>query len=149
MRISIIILVVALLAACGSNGAPNSTRGLALGFEQPPAAAGEEVTLVLRNGSGSELGYNLCTSRLSHQRGGQWVPVGSRGNCPADQQRLQAGAEDTYGTQVPEDLGGGSYRYSLRVEVGGTRVEEIYSPTFQLPEVAPADTTEAAETPAA
>jgi hypothetical protein len=143
MRISITILVVAVLAACASNDAPNTTSGLTLDFETTPSEPAEEVALVLRNGSALQVGYNLCTSRLSHQRGGQWVLVGSRGECPAEQQVLEPGGEDSYDFELPEELDGGSYRFSLRVEVGGTRIEEIYSPAFPLPESTPPDSANA------
>jgi len=149
MRISITILVIAVLTACASNDAQDRTRGLALGFQPTPSEPGEEVALVLTNGSASQVGYNLCTSRLSHQRGGQWVLVGSRRDCTTEQQMLEPGGEDSYGFELPEELAGGSYRFSMRVEVGGTRIEEIYSPTFRMPESTPPDTAEAdAENPA-
>jgi hypothetical protein len=142
MRISITILVVALLAACASNDARNGTGGLALNLESPPTEPGEEVSLVLRNRSAFQVGYNLCTARLSHQRGGQWVPVGARRDCTMELQMLEPGDEDSYDLELPEELAGGSYRFSTRVEVGGTRIEEIYSPAFQMPEPAPIDTLE-------
>lgn len=147
MRISITILVVVLLTACSSNDAQNRAGGLALDFESLPSEPGEEVSLVLRNGSGVQVGYNLCTSRLSHERGGHWIVADSRRNCPAEQQVLEPGSEDSYDFELPEELDGGSYRVSMRVELGGTRIEEIHSPTFQMPEPIPADTTEVAETP--
>jgi hypothetical protein len=149
MRISITILVVAVLAACTSNDAQNRTNGLSLDFEPTPSEPGEEVALVLRNGSALQAGYDLCTSRLSHQRGGQWVLVGSRRDCTTEQQVLEPGGEDSYDFELPEELDGGSYRFSMRVEVGGTRIEEIYSPTFLIPEPTPPDTAGAeAENPA-
>lgn len=149
MRISIIILVVALLAACSSNGTQTGTRGLTLDFEPTPSEPGEEVALVLRNGSAFQVGHNLCTSRLSHQRGGQWVLVGSRRDCTTEQQVLEPGDEESYDFELPEELDGGSYRFSMRVAVGGTRIEEIYSRTFRMPESTPPDTADAeAENPA-
>ena len=145
MRISVIILVVALVGGCGSNDARD---GLALALESPPSQAGEEVTLILRNGSDSQVGYNLCTARLSRQRAGQWVLVDSRSSCPPDQQMLEPRDEDTHSVQLPEELEGGSYRFSMRVEVGGTRIQEIHSPTFQMPETTPDTTATVAEPPA-
>jgi hypothetical protein len=143
MRISITILVVVVLAACGSNDAQNRTRGLALGFEPTPSEPGEEVALILRNGSALQISYDLCTARLSQQRGGGWVLVGSRRDCTTERQVLEPGAEDSDDFELPEELDGGSYRFSMRVEVGGTRIEEIYSPTFRIPESTLPDTADA------
>jgi len=150
MRISITILLVTVLAACASNDPQNGTSGLALDFEGSPAEPGEGVSLILRNGSGLQVSHNLCSSRLSHQRSGQWVLVGSMGDCPAERDVLEPGGEASYDVELPEELDGGSYRFSSRVEVGGTRIEEIYSRVFQMPEPAPADSAEVeAEGPAA
>ncbi len=146
MRISIVILAVALLAACTSNGAQNSTRGLALELESTPSEPGAEVALVLRNGSSARVGYNLCTSRLSHQRGGNWVPADSRPACTTEQQVLDPGGEDRYSLELPAELNGGSHRFSMRVQVGDTRIEEIYSPAFQMPEPAPPESADAETT---
>lgn len=143
MRISITVLVVAVLAACASNDAQSRTSGLALAVEPTPSGPGEEIALVLRNGSSSQVGYNLCTARLSQQRGEHWVVVDPRRDCTAEQQALEPGAEDRYDLQLPAELDGGSYRFSVRVEVGGTRIEEIYSPSFQMPEPAQPDTADA------
>lgn len=139
MRSSITVLVLTLLTACASNDAQNRTPGLALDFEPTPTAAGEEISLVLRNGSSSPLGYNLCTARLSQEARGNWVIADSRPDCPAEQQTLAPGAEATYDVTIPDALAGGTFRFSLRTQVGDSRVEEIYSRSFTLPEPPAAD----------
>jgi hypothetical protein len=139
MRIAFTVLVVALVAACASSEARDRTPGLALDIQPTPSAAGAEVSLVLRNGSSAQLGYNLCTARLSQLRGDHWLVIDSRPNCTEEQQTLQPGAEASYDVTLPAGLGGGSYRYSLRTQVGDSRIEEIYSRSFNLPEPPPAE----------
>ena len=143
MRISTTLLVVALLAACASDDPQNGSSELALDFETLPSAPGEEVSLILRNGSDFQVSYNLCASRLSHQSGEEWVSGGLLGECTMERETLEAGGEDSYEFALPEELDGGNYRIIARVEVDGSRTEEVYSPTFQMPEPMPQDTTEA------
>ncbi len=143
MRISIVILSVAVLTACASNDAQNRTSGLALNFEPIPSEPGEQVALVLRNGSPLQVGYDLCTARLSQERGGNWVLIGPRKNCTEEQQTLDPQGEDRYDFELPAAMAGGSYRFSVRVGVGDTRIEEIYSPAFRIPEPVQPDSADA------
>jgi hypothetical protein len=136
------ILLVAALAACGS-GDPQNTRGLALGVGSAPPEPGEEVSLVLQNGTTVEVTYNPCTARLTQQRGEHWVSVASHRGCSPERQTLVAGEQGSIDFPLPENLAGGSYRFSMRVEVGGGRIQEIYSRPLQMPEPIPADTAEA------
>jgi hypothetical protein len=120
MRTAVPILI-ALLAACGpalQNDFP--VPGVMLSAAPVPAAPGDSVMLTLENGSGEQIGYNLCTSGLERRVGEAWEAVPSDRVCTMELRTLEPGREATFRLQLAAELADGEYRFSTRVE----RMEE-------------------------
>ena len=126
MRASVLFLAL-LLSACTAAPGPGIAVPLVPADATPPvpsgaitlsatphrAAAGATMTLSLHNGSPSQAGYNLCTSRLETTAG---VAVPSDRVCTLELRLLDPGASATYAYELPARLAPGSYRFTTTVE---------------------------------
>lgn len=109
--------------------------GATLTLDRSAYAAGGEVTMRITSQSSDTLGYNPCSSRtVERQQGDRWVvhPEPDR-VCTMEIRFLLPGQTATAGTNLPSDLGAGTYRIvlTLRPEDGSTPVRAI-SPAFRV-----------------
>lgn len=127
--------VVALgLCACSRAAQVESApAGVVLRVEPESPDAGERVSLVLENGSGGTVGYNLCTSALERERGGAWTPLPSDRVCTMELRTLQPGQSDRYPLELPAGMEAGRYRFSTGIERmdAGTR-ESVSTEPFEV-----------------
>lgn len=112
-----ILLLTALLAvcACGPSLQSGESSDVTLSAEPAAVSARDSVTLILRNDSPSEVGYNLCASGLERRAGGSWTQVPSDRVCTMELRMLAAGAEARYELELPEGLDVGEYRFTTSV----------------------------------
>jgi hypothetical protein len=132
MRRASAIGVSVLLAACTlplRTSAPGEDIELAV----EAASAPDSITLVLRNESSEEVGYNLCPSTLEQRVGAGWQAVLDERVCTMELRLLPSGREGRYTVGLPAGLASGEYRYRAAV----TRMESgapvgLTSDVFQV-----------------
>lgn len=106
------LLLLTLLCACGPSGSEEDHSGnVGLAVEPEIAQPGDSVVLLLRNGSGEAIGYNLCTSRLERREDGEWQRLPPDRVCTMELRTLPPGEEARFPLALPADLDPGSYRY--------------------------------------
>lgn len=106
-----------LLCACSSSmqtGDP--ADDVRLSIAPAAAAPGDSVTLTLDNGSGEQIGYNLCASGLQRQTAAAWEAVPTDVVCTMELRTLAAGQQTTWRTTLPATLESGQYRYTTNIE---------------------------------
>lgn len=117
VRFSALMLVATAIVACTTAGSRAGSSDVALTVTPESAEPGDTVTLVLRNDSQDELGYNLCTSELSRQTGDDaWDPVPSDRACTMELRSLSPRQRATFRIDLPADLAPGTYRFETSVE---------------------------------
>lgn len=120
---------------CAMEGSPEGDEVVRLNVEPAEVRGGDEVTLVLVNASGEEIGYNLCPSVLDRREGSEWVerPERPAEFCTAELRILAPEDSATYTHTVPPGLPAGEYRFRAFVEapLGEARVE-VASHPFQI-----------------
>ena len=84
---------------------------LSLRAEAPTFEPGGEVTLVLENGTQSEVGYNLCFHGIEERSGDEWELLEASRVCTTVLHILGAGSTTHYETTLPESLEPGEYRF--------------------------------------
>lgn len=106
-----------LLCACSSSmqtGDP--AEDVRLSVAPTSAAPGDSITLTLDNGSGEQIGYNLCASGLQRQTAAAWEGVPSDIVCTMELRTLDAGQRTTWRSTLPSSLESGQYRYTTNIE---------------------------------
>lgn len=99
-------------------GPVSSPEGIALTLDPDDGLApGDAVTLILGNGTGTAVGYNLCLSGLLVRSGEEWQPLPSDEVCTLELRNLLPGAEARYGSGLPESLEPGIYRFWTVVDL--------------------------------
>lgn len=116
MRSSLFFAVL-FLCSCGPSFQAGDGPGVTLEVEPRSVSAGASVTLLLRNGTGSDIGYNLCSSALERLDEGSWRPIPSNRVCTMEIRTLPPGEETRYPLEVPGGLEPGEYRYLTNVEM--------------------------------
>lgn len=112
IRAGLALVFAALLWACGPSGSEEDSGGdVGLAVEPEVAQPGDSAVLLLRNGSGEAIGYNLCTSRLERRDEGDWVRLPPDRVCTMELRTLPPGEVARYPLELPADLAPGSYRY--------------------------------------
>ena len=96
----------------GSSAEPSGT--ISLTAAPARTAAGETMTLTLRNGSARQIGYNLCTSRLE-TAGGRSVP--SDRVCTMELRLLGPAQLASYRYELPQRLDAGRYRFTTGIDI--------------------------------
>jgi hypothetical protein len=99
---------------------------------------GEQVAMILRNGSSGPVGHNLCFHTLEVQSEGEWETAEGWEDqiCTLVIHFLEPGGEAHSLATLPQELAEGTYR--LRVAVSLTDRDEfrdVVSPAFQVSEV--------------
>ncbi|CAN5722219.1 MAG: hypothetical protein H0U67_12620 [Gemmatimonadetes bacterium] len=125
------IFPIILLAACAASGESDLDPGLSLTTEPAVAAAGQSVTLSLNNQTAWPVGYNLCTSLLERESGGNWEPVREDRICTMELRMLAPEADTQEQLELPTTLEPGTYRFSANVEDRGS-IEQISSEPFEV-----------------
>ncbi|MDR0787500.1 MAG: hypothetical protein LBG44_06495 [Gemmatimonadota bacterium] len=115
-----LMLVLMTAAACSSDpgGQPPLAPLFELSLTPETPVPGQDVTVVLANLSGSAVGYNLCTSTLVRDEGGQLVEQPSDRVCTMELRSLQPGERDGFTLVMPETLPRGIYRFRTRLVHG-------------------------------
>lgn len=116
MRGFLLVGAVSLFAACAS-GLQTGAGGISLNVQPEAIAAGETITLTLRNDSPGDVGYNLCSSTLEQRGEDGWQPVATDRVCTMELRTLTAGQVTTYPMEVPSDAEAGEFRYVTAVEL--------------------------------
>jgi hypothetical protein len=110
-----------------SEGAPVQGVELAAPAEAKP---GSGVNLELRNGSASEIGYNLCTSTLKSAAGRE-MPTSQV--CTMELRTLKPEATATYRFPLPVNMLEGSYRFATQVHwMDEGRMATVRSNAFEV-----------------
>ena len=111
-RAGLTLLLLGLLGACAPSGSEEDWGGdLRLAVEPELAQPGDSVVLLLRNGSGEAIGYNLCTSRMERREESEWVRLPPDRVCTRELRTLPPGEVARYPLALGSDLDAGSYRY--------------------------------------
>jgi hypothetical protein len=110
------------LSACGpsmQSGASVSNVSL----NAAPTAAGDSIVLTLTNGSGQQVGYNLCPTAVEQRVDTGWQAVPNDRVCTMELRTLEPGTNATYTTAFPPGTTAGDYRFAAGVEIplGGER----------------------------
>ena len=104
--------------------------------EESFTATDSTVTLVLENGTGGVVRYNLCHSDLQRETDGQWVDVPDDRVCTDELRALDPGEAAEERLPLPDELVTAGYRYETRIEIeaDGERTDRtICSRPFGLP----------------
>lgn len=125
-HLPIFVLALALFA-CAANQAAVPPEPVSLSAVR----SGSDVTLTLRNDSGSEVQYNLCSSALQKSVAGGWEEVQTGDVCTMELRGLQPGQTATFVKSLPSALARGEYRYATRVH--GDAARDLVSNSFNLP----------------
>lgn len=107
-------------AHTGASGAP---RGIMLTTDRQTYAAGEDVTLILRNETGYELGHNMCSdSVLERREDGHWVEesLEPRDPCTALLALMPPGGTAAQAFLLHPQLPEGEYRFRTSLEHMGS-----------------------------
>lgn len=116
LRTCRLIPTLVLWGACTPMSSESPPADLVLRVAPATVEPGDSVTLVLVNESSGAIGYNLCTSALQRQSGGEWQRVASERVCTLELRTLEPGNEDDYTLTLPEDLAAGEYRFITSIE---------------------------------
>jgi hypothetical protein len=111
----LIALALVVLTACAPRQATDLPQDVVLRAQPTPATAGGSLTLVLENGSGEQVGYNLCASSLDRRVAEEWQPVPSDRVCTMELRILEPGGEADFTLDLPTDLPTGEYRATTDV----------------------------------
>lgn len=109
MRLLVLTALLA-LTACGQ-ALQNGAGPVSLMVEPQTVAPGDSLTLILRNDSPAEIGYNLCSSGLEQNVDGGWRTVPSERVCTMELRMLAPGEVARYPLQLELGLAPGDYRY--------------------------------------
>ena len=104
--------------------------------EETSSMTDSTVTLVLENGTGGVVRYDLCHSDLQREVDGQWVDIPDDRVCTDDLRALDPGEATEERLPSPDGLVTAGYRYETRIEIetGGERADPtIRSRPFGLP----------------
>jgi hypothetical protein len=74
------------------------------------------VTLLLRNETPHQIGYNLCASALEHRSGTSWRTEPLEGVCTLELRIVPPGQVARYERKLPTNIAGGEYRFRTSVE---------------------------------
>lgn len=110
-----LLTALLLLSACGQ-ALQNGSGPIALTVDPPTVAAGDSVTLILRNDSPEPVGYNLCSGTLEVSFEGAWQRVPSDRICTMEIRILAPGEVTRYPLALEPGLAPGDYRYVTSVD---------------------------------
>jgi hypothetical protein len=117
----------------GSYALAEAGSGAALRAEAEAFVSGGGVRLVLENGSGEPLGYNLCVHALEGRVGSGWSPLPDTRICTMELRLLQAGGSASFDAILPGDLSAGEYRFRVAVHFMETgRMRDLASAPFTV-----------------
>lgn len=137
----LIPVLVAVLAACASEPQPPAAPPFELLIAPETPVPGQDVTLTLENLYGPTVGYNLCTSTLVRDEGGQFVEVPSDRVCTMEIRSLPVGQRDSYTLPMPAGLPTGVYRFRVALDQGeGAGPTTVDSHLFFVNETTAPDT---------
>jgi hypothetical protein len=94
----------------------SSPLGLRLAVEPNTVRPGSNVTLLLRNETPHQIGYNLCASALEQMLDGMWRTVPQEGVCTLELRTLSPGQVASYKRKLPDNVATGRYRFRTSVE---------------------------------
>lgn len=126
--------MIAFVAACGPTGSPGDSGGdVELAVEPQAAQPGDSVELLLRNGSGEAIGYNLCTTRLERREEAEWVRLPPDRVCMRELRTLPPGEVARYPVALAADLDPGSYRYlAMIAKLEARSRDTVTTDTFEV-----------------
>lgn len=108
-------------------------NGVSLKTDRSAYAAGESITLRLINDGGLVVGYNLCSAQLQVQGERGWEPAPDSGRfCTMELRMLQSGESAEFAFSDLGSLEPGSYRFAVRVEMGGQSMETLTTEPFRI-----------------
>ena len=130
---NVLAFAALLVCACTPSMQAGDESGVTLSVDPTTVAAGETVTLVLRNGSPTPVGYNLCSSGLEHNQAGAWHPIPSNRMCTMELRTLAPGEETRYPLEMPGGLEAGEYRFLTNLDMmGAAEGGSVRSGTFRV-----------------
>lgn len=88
--------------------------GVQLTLDRSTYRPGAPVTLRLVNGTSRTFGFNACTRTIERERDGEWAPFPEPDRiCTMELHMLEPDANVTAQTELPGNIGRGTYRVSL------------------------------------
>ncbi len=144
MRALVLLPLAALLALGCSSSSTDSPPGRQLSplpgailityqAERSTYRQGDSATIVLRNGTGQPLGYNLCGSSREIRTGGSWKPIPQTRICTLELRILAPGAETHYREPITAEWQPGEYRMTTAIErMRSGDVGRIHTPPFTV-----------------
>ena len=144
MRTLVLLPLAALFAlGCSSSttdaepGLPapvlRNAEGITFEAQRPAYRRGDTATIVLRNGSGQALGYNLCFSARELRTGASWKRFSPLRVCTMELRILPPGAETQLREPITAEWERGEYRMVTTVErMGSGDRGEIFTPLFTV-----------------
>ena len=142
---ALVLLPLAALLALGCSSSPTDSapglpvaelrdaEGITFAAHRPAYRRGDTATIVLRNGTGQSLGYNLCFSSREQRTGGSWTRIYPLRICTMELRILAPGAETFLKEPITAEWQPGEYRMVTVVERmrSGDR-GEIFTPSFTV-----------------
>lgn len=111
-------------------------EGVHFTVEPRIAAPGATVSLMLHNGTASQIGYNLCDSGLEQLQGSTWRALPPDGVCTQELRTLAPGQHVRYPRRLPATLAAGTYRFRTGIESplnrGTPGLQQIHSEPFTV-----------------
>jgi len=118
MRAIVPVVLVALLAACGTTD-PATPDGLSFATRGEKFELGGPMPITLVNGSDTEVGYNFCQRYWEQRVNGSWVRFEELILCTPSFAPLAAGATAEEQLGVPYGLTPGTWRIATSVLLDG------------------------------
>lgn len=121
----------------GARAEPTPSGGVTLTVDLTTYAPGGTVAMRLRNQTSDTLGFNQCSSRVvERQEGSRWVAHPEPGRmCTMQLQLLLPNDTTTATTDLPQDIGSGTYRIALSLSRQSARnpgTIRAVSPAFRV-----------------
>jgi hypothetical protein len=117
----VLLLALAMMTTAGGacTPMPEPGGGLVLRVDRADYGPGDPVVLTLVNGTGHDVGYNLCVTGLDRRTGGGgWepAPVALVEACTMELRVLPPGETAEFRHTLPRGLAPGEYRMRTGVE---------------------------------
>jgi hypothetical protein len=111
----------------------DSATDVSLRVEADVFEPGGEVVLILENGEGEQIGYNLCFHAIEERVGGDWRMMEVPRICTTELRILGPGQSVSYETVLPTALEAGEYRFRIAIHfLDREESRDLASNPFQL-----------------
>jgi len=115
---------------------PGPGKRVAAFFPKETYRLGEPVNITIANLSEISLFYpnNFCKAKLQKQDGASWTTVSEpKTSCPTAEGFLDPGQTVVHAFQLPNNVGGGTFRFAMPMPVPDDSTEVVKESEFVTP----------------